>query len=72
MFSNYVAYRLLKLDLMIFFLIFSVSVVMSSYSFLILLIWILSLDPLVSLAKGLSVLLIFLKEPASGFVVSFF
>ena len=40
----------------------SVSVVISPLSFLILLIWILSLCPLVSLAKGLSFLLIFLKN----------
>jgi hypothetical protein len=39
-----------------------VSVVMSPFSFLILLIRILSLCPLVSLAKGLSILLIFLKN----------
>jgi hypothetical protein len=36
-------------------------IVMSPISFLILLIWILSLCPLVSLAKGLSILLIFSK-----------
>jgi hypothetical protein len=35
---------------------------MSSFSFLILLIWILSLCPSVSLAKGLSILLIFSKN----------
>ena len=35
---------------------------MSPFSFLILLIWILSLCPLVSLAKGLSILLIFSKK----------
>ena len=35
---------------------------MSPFSFLILLIWILSLCPLVSLAKGLSILLIFSKN----------
>ena len=35
---------------------------MSSFSFLILLIWILSLCPLVSLAKSLSILLIFSKN----------
>jgi hypothetical protein len=44
---------------MIFFLISFVSVVMSPFSFLILLIWILSLCYLVSLSKGLSILLIF-------------
>jgi hypothetical protein len=47
----------------------SVSVVMSSFSFLILLIRILALCPLVSLAKGLSILLIFFfKEPSPGLV----
>jgi hypothetical protein len=46
---------------MIFFLISSVSLVMSLFSFLILLTWILSLWPLVSLAKDLSILLIFSK-----------
>jgi hypothetical protein len=35
---------------------------MSPFSFLVLLIWILSLCPLVSLAKGLSIFLIFLKK----------
>jgi hypothetical protein len=35
---------------------------MSTFSFLILLIWILSLCPLISLAKGLSILLIFSKN----------
>ena len=44
------------------FWISSVSVVISPFSFLILLIWILSLCPLVSLAKGLSILLIFSKN----------
>ena len=38
------------------------SVVMSPLSFLVLLIWILFLCPLVSLAKGLSILLIFSKN----------
>ena len=38
------------------------SVVISPFSILILLIWILSLCPLVSLAKGLSILLIFSKN----------
>jgi hypothetical protein len=52
------------------FWISSDSVVMSPFSFLILLISILSLCPLVSLAKGLSILLIFLKESASGMVDS--
>ena len=44
------------------FWISSGSVVMSPFSFLILLIRILSLCPLVSLAKGLSILLIFSKN----------
>ena len=52
------------------FCISSGSVVMSPFSFLILLIRILSLCPLVSLAKGLSILLIFLKEPAPHLVDS--
>jgi len=43
---------------------------MSPFSYLILLIWIHSLCLLVSLAKGLSILLIFLKEPAPSFVDS--
>jgi hypothetical protein len=46
------------------------SVVMSPFSFMILLIRMLSLCSLVSLAKGLSVLLFFLKEPAPGVVNS--
>ena len=46
------------------------SVIMSPFSFLILLIRILSLCPLVNLAEGLSILLIFLKEPAPGLVDS--
>jgi hypothetical protein len=54
------------------FKISSGSVVMSMVSFLILLIYILSLGPLVSLAKGLSSLLIFLKEPFLAFVDSLF
>jgi hypothetical protein len=45
------------------FWISSASVVISPFSFLILLIRMLFLCPLVSLAKGLSILLIFLKEP---------
>jgi hypothetical protein len=49
-------------------MIFLIS--MSPFSFLILLIWILSLCPVVSLVKGLSILLIFLKEPAPGVVDS--
>jgi hypothetical protein len=44
------------------FWISTVSVVMPPFSFLILLIWVLSLCPLVNLAKGLSVLLIFSKN----------
>ena len=44
------------------FCIFSGSVVMSHFSFLILLIRMLSLCPLVSLAKGLSILFIFSKN----------
>ena len=44
------------------FKIYSVSVVMSPFSFLILLIWILPLGPLVSLAMGLSTLLILSKN----------
>jgi hypothetical protein len=47
-------------------------IVMSPFSLLILLIWILSLCPLVSLSKGLSILLIFLKNPAPGFVDSLY
>ena len=56
------------------FLISSVSVVMPLFSFLILLIWILSICPLVSLAKGLSILLIFSKNSSwfCWFFVSFF
>ena len=49
-----------------------VSVVMSPLSVLILLIWILSPCPLVTLAKGLSILLIFLNEPALGFIDSLY
>ena len=52
------------------FWIFSDPIVMSPFSFLILLIRILSLCLLVSLAKGLSVLLIFVKEPTPGLVDS--
>ena len=52
------------------FWISSGSVVMSPFSVLILLIRMLSLCPLVILAKGLSILLIFLKEPVPGFVDS--
>lgn len=52
------------------FLISSDSAVMSPFSFLISLIWIFSLCPLVSLAKGLLYLVDFLKEPAPGFVDS--
>ena len=49
-------------DLIISFWISSVYVVISSCSFLILFIWILYLCPLVSLAKVLSILLIFSKN----------
>ena len=52
------------------FWISSGSVVMSPISFLILLIRMLSLSPLVSLAKGLSILLIFSKKPAPPLVDS--
>ena len=52
------------------FWISSGSVVMSPFSFLILLIRILSLCSLVSLAKGLSILLIFFKEPTPRLVNS--
>ena len=52
------------------FWISSGSVVMSPFLFLILLIRILSLCPLVSLAKGLSILLIFFKESAPHLVDS--
>jgi len=44
------------------FRIFSDAVVLSPLSFLILFIWIHSLCPLVSLAKDLSILLIFWKN----------
>jgi hypothetical protein len=54
------------------FWISSSSIVMSPFSFLILLIRMLSLCPLVSVDKGLSILLIFLKEPAPGFVDSLY
>ena len=55
------------------FWISSVSVFMSPFSFLILLIQILSLYPLVSLAKGLSILLFFFfKEPAPGLIDSLY
>jgi hypothetical protein len=55
-----------------FFCISTISVVMFSFSFLILFIWIPSLCPLVSLAKGLSILLIFFKELAPHFVDSLY
>jgi hypothetical protein len=45
-----------------FFWISSVSVVMCPFSFLLLLTWILSICPLVSLTKGLFLLLIFSKN----------
>ena len=54
-------YRLLKPDLMIFWSS-SVFIVMSLFSFLILVIWVLSLCLLVHLGKGLSILLIFSKS----------
>ena len=55
------------------FRIASGSVVMSPFSFLILLIGILSLCPLVSLAKeGFIYSVGFLKEPAPGLVDSFY
>ena len=47
------------------------SVVISPFSILILLIWILSLCPLVSLAKGLSILLLS-QKPAPGFIDSLY
>jgi hypothetical protein len=47
---------------MSFFLISSVSVVMSPFSFFILLIWILSLCPVVTLAKGLFIVFVFSKN----------
>jgi hypothetical protein len=46
---------------MIFFRIFSISVVKFPFSFLILLIWILPLGPLVSLDRHLSIFLILSK-----------
>jgi hypothetical protein len=54
-----------------FFKISSASIVMYQFSFLILLIWMLSLCPLVSLTKGLSILLVFFKEQSPSFVYSF-
>ena len=60
-FSNFVEYTLFKWDLMILW-ISSVSAVMCHISFPILLNWILSLYHLVSLAKGLSILLILSKN----------
>jgi hypothetical protein len=45
------------------FWISSVSVVISHFSFQIWIIWILSLCPLIILAKGLSILLIFSRNP---------
>ena len=57
---------------LLIFLISSASVVIAPFSFLILLIWILSLCPLVRLAKGLIYLVGFLKEPAPGFVDSLY
>jgi hypothetical protein len=49
-----------------------VPTVMSPFSFLILLICILSLCPLVSLAKGLSILLIFSKNQLLVLLIFFF
>jgi hypothetical protein len=54
------------------FWISSDSVDMSPFSFLILLIRILSLCPLDRPVKGLYILLIFFKEPAPGLVDSLF
>jgi hypothetical protein len=54
------------------YLNFLFSVVMSPFSFLILLIWILPLGPLVSLARDLFILLILSKEPAFGFADSLY
>jgi hypothetical protein len=48
------------------------SVVISPFSFLILLIRILSLCPLVSLANGLSILLIFSKKTSPGLIDSYY
>jgi hypothetical protein len=53
-------------------MISSGSVVMSPFSVLILFIYILSLCPLISLAKGFIYLVDFLKEPAPGFVDSWY
>jgi hypothetical protein len=47
-------------------------IAISPFSFLILLIWVLSLCSLDSLAKGLPYLVDFLKEPAPGFVDSLY
>ena len=60
-------YRLLKQDLVIFSFL-----VKSSFTVLILFIQILSLYLFASLAESLSILLIFLKEPALGFVDSLY
>jgi hypothetical protein len=54
------------------FLISSVSIAISPFSFLILLIWIQSLCPLVSLVKDLSILLIFSKNQLLVFLYSCF
>ena len=54
------------------FRILSDPVVISPFSFLILLIRILSLCPLVSLARVFSILLIFLKGPIPGLVDSLY
>jgi hypothetical protein len=55
-----------------FFIISLVSVLMSPFSFPVLLIWILFLYSLLSLAKGLSILMIFLKGSATGLVDSLY
>ena len=54
------------------FWISSDSVVISPFSFLILLVMLMSLCPLVSLAKGLSILLIFSKKQSPGLVDSLY
>ena len=45
---------------------------MSPFSFLVLIIWILSLCPVVSLSKDLSIMLIFSNQPAPGLVDSLY
>jgi hypothetical protein len=51
------------------FIISMVCVTISPFSFLILLIWILSQDPLVNLDKGLCILLIFSKNKHLVFLI---